>query len=71
MDHLMYRKAMSRLRAAIAILTVCQLSLIARVVIEGVSVAAVVAEALIGLSSSVVVTLWRQGRRRQRGRREG
>jgi ABC-type uncharacterized transport system YnjBCD permease subunit len=70
MDHDMYRKAMTRLRVAMVVLAVSQLSLIARAVIDGVSATTAVTEAVVVVASVVVVTLWRQGRRERRSHQD-
>ncbi len=59
----MYDKAMSRLRVSLIALAVIQLTLIARLAIEGLSVGVGVAELLVVPLLVGSLLLWRQGRR--------
>ena len=59
----MYDKAMSRLRSGVVVLTVVQLSLIARLVIDGLTVTVAIAELLVLPLLVGSLVLWRQGRR--------
>ncbi len=59
----MYDKAMSRLRVSLFVLVVVQLTVIARLVIDGLSVGVGVAELLVVPLLVGSLLLWRQGRR--------